>query len=76
MMGFFFLPNSFLTMDIWSVDMKLESLSTLGVCEQKKAEKKSSLIKKRKKKKEATKTSRHDKTQTAGEVAPGLLCGG
>lgn len=24
-------PNSFFTMDIWSVEMKLESLSTLGV---------------------------------------------
>jgi hypothetical protein len=54
-MGFFFLPNSFLTMDIWSVDMKLESLSTLGVCEQKKAEKKSSLIKNERKKKKPQK---------------------
>ena len=32
-------PNSFLTMDIWSVEMKLESLSTLGVCENEKTRK-------------------------------------
>jgi hypothetical protein len=62
-------------MDIWSVDMKLESLSTLGVCEQKKAEKKSSLIKKGKeKKKEATKTSRHDMRQTGGGGKSRRVC--